>query len=312
MIPGHVWLCLSGCVCPGFVIVWRRDEAFNGGAMDGHDRQVSGGPLVSVLVCAYNAEAFIGATLRSVCAQTHRHMEILVLDNASADRTPAVVAELAATDHRIRLRVSKVNRGAYGGLNELLDQTQGRYVAIQDHDDLWHPDKIRCQVEYLEAHSDCVGCGTAILNHYEKYDRFLLRRQTPVSTIAWHTSLMFRRGAERYDTSVPVGTDFHFMREVLCRGRRCIGNLPEPYVLRRLRADGSNLSSQWMQGRGREIWRARLGWLDKLCLLNRLWLPADFVDRLVLGVFFRNAVRTRAKALADPVLKELVALAPGA
>ena len=67
-----------------------------------------------------------------------------------------------------------------------------------------------------------------------------------------------------------------------------------------------------MQGRGREIWRARIGWFDKLCLLNRLWLPAGFVDRLVLGVFLRRSVRTRAEALADPMLKELLLLAPGA
>lgn len=269
-------------------------------------------PLVSVLVCAYNAERFLGETLQSVCAQTWHNLEVLVLDNGSQDRTAEVMREWAGRDGRVRTHFGPENLGAYGGLNHLLDHAQGKYVAIQDHDDLWHPDKIRRQVDFLEAHPDCAGCGTAILNHYEKVDRFLLRRQAVESTIAWHTSLMFRRGDGRYDTSVPVGTDFHFMREILCQGPKRIHNLPEPLVLRRLRADGGNLSSQWMQGRGREIWRARIGWFDKLCLLNRLWLPAGFVDRLVLGVFLRRSVRTRAEALADPMLKELLLLTPGA
>ena len=297
----------------GWIVVVRPEgEALNADIMVGQEKTGKDEPLVSVLVCAYCAERFIAATLQSVCAQTHRHLEILVLDNGSQDGTVSVVEGLAKEDGRIRLLAAGTNLGAYGGLNHLLDHAQGKYVAIQDHDDLWHPDKIRRQVDFLEAHPDCAGCGTAILNHYEKVDRFLLRRQAVESTIAWHTSLVFRRGAERYDTSVPVGTDFHFMREILCQGQKRICNLPEPFVLRRLRADGGNLSSQWMQGRGREIWRARIGWFDKLCLLNRLWLPAGFVDRLVLDVFLRRAVRTRAEALADPMLKELLALVPGA
>ncbi len=266
-------------------------------------------PLVSVLVCAFNAEPFLGLTLQSICAQTWSNLELLVLDNGSRDRTAEMLREWAGRDRRVQPHFSRENLGAYGGLNFLLERARGNYVAIQDHDDLWHPDKIRRQVDYLESHPDCTGCGTAILNHYEKPDLFLLRRQAPESTVAWHTTLVFRRGNVRYDTLVPVGTDFHFMREVLCRGWKCIHNLPAPLVLRRLRADGGNLSSRWIRGHGREILRANIGGFDKLCLLNRLWLPSGVMDWLVLHVFLRGQMRTREQALAAPDLRELLALA---
>ena len=288
------------------------DPALTIGAMEDASPNDDPEPLVSVLVCTYNAERFIAETLRSVCAQTYRHLDIRVLDNGSVDGTVAVVEDLAARDGRIRLIPGRENRGAYGGLNYLLEQAQGKYVAIQDHDDVWHRDKLRAQIKVLEGDPALVGCGTAIVNHYEKYDRFLQRRQAPLSTIAWHSSLVFRRGPERYDLAVEVGTDFHFMRETLCRGDRRIRNLEEPYVLRRIRSDGSNLSSRWIRGHGRDIWRARIGWFDKLCLLNRLWLPAGLVDRLVLGLILRRCVRTRAEALADPTLRELSGVAPDA
>ena len=273
----------------------------------GADSSRAAEPLVSVLICAHDAAPFIEATVRSVAGQTHRNLEILVLDNASADRTAEILARLAAEDPRIRPVPSRDNLGAYGGLNLLLDQARGAYVAIQDHDDLWHPDKLRAQLAHLETHPGDVGCGTAIVNHYEQTDRFLRRRQPAQAAVAWHTSLVFRNGPERYDLSVRVGTDFHFMRHALCGGRRRIRNLEAPYVLRRLRADGRNLSSRWIRAASsRDVFGARIGWFDKLCLIQRRLLPAAWVDRLVLDVVLRNSVLTRDQMRADPILRAFV------
>ena len=130
-------------------------------------------PLVSVLICAYNAQKFIEATIRSVMAQTYRNIEILVLDNNSSDGTVAILEGLKRQEARLRLYGGKKNLGAYGGLNYLLERAAGTYIAIQDHDDLWHPDKIARQVEFLEKNHAYVGCGTAIINYYERYDTFL-------------------------------------------------------------------------------------------------------------------------------------------
>ncbi len=248
-------------------------------------------PLVSVLVCTFNAERFIEPTMRSVMNQTYANIEILVLDNASSDRTAGMLERIGGEEPRLKLYVGRENLGAYGGLNYLLERASGTYIAINDHDDIWHADKLRKQVEFLEEHKEYIGCGTAIVNYYEKYDTYLLRRQPRVSNIAWHTSLVFRHSSLRYDASLKVGNDFHFMKHLLCGNNRRILNLGEPYVLRPIRADHSNLSTRWIGFRNfADIIRVRMNALDKMALLMRLFLPERFADFLVLKVFFRRNV----------------------
>ena len=246
-------------------------------------------PLVSVLICAYNAQKFIEATIRSIMAQTYRNIEILVLDNNSSDGTVAILEGLKRQEARLRLYGGKKNLGAYGGLNYLLERAAGTYIAIQDHDDLWHPDKIARQVDFLEKNHAYAGCGTAIVNHYEKYDTFLLRRRHAVSRIAWHTSLVFRNAGLRYNARLKIANDFLFMKHVLCGKGKRIYNLEEPYVLRQIRADGSNLSTEWINLRNlKEILFVRIGLFDKLALLNRLLLPDRLADYLVMGILRKN------------------------
>ncbi len=246
-------------------------------------------PLVSVLICAYNAQKFIEATIRSVMAQTFGNLEILVLDNNSFDGTMGILEGLKKEEARLRLYGGKKNLGAYGGLNYLLERAAGSYIAIQDHDDIWHPDKITRQVEFLERNHTYAGCGTAIVNYYEKYDTFLLRGQREVSNITWHTSLVFRNLGLRYNIRARVTNDFLFMKHILCRGEKRIHNLKEPYVLRMIRADRSNLSTKWISFRNlREILFTRIGLFDKLSLLNRLLLPDRLADYLVMGILRRN------------------------
>jgi glycosyltransferase involved in cell wall biosynthesis len=270
-------------------------------------------PVVSVLICAYNAERFIGATLRSVMAQTYGSLEVLVLDNDSSDRTKEVLEELRREEPRLKLYAGKKNLGAYGGLNYLLDRATGTYIAIQDHDDIWHPDKIARQVEFLERNAGYVGCGTAIVNYYERYGTFLLRRQPEVSRVAWHTSLIFRNSGLRYNAKARVANDFLFMKHILCRDGKRIHNLKEPYVLRMIRADRSNLSAKWISLKNlKEILFVRIGLFDKLALLNRLLLPGRIVDYLVLKVLLRKNILPRAdverRFSDDDVLQIRIAL----
>lgn len=251
-------------------------------------------PLVSVLICSYNAEKFVEATVRSVSNQTYANMEILVLDNDSSDETVGVLRRVAEEDPRLKIYEAMSNLGAYGGLNYLLDRAAGRYVAINDHDDIWKNDKIRRQVEFLETNGNYVGCGTAMINHYEKYNCFVMRRLRRIGTVAWHTSLVFRNSGQRYDESIKVATDFHFMKNVLCRNHLLIYNHREPYVLRRIRADHSNLSTKWIRIRNlKEILRAKVNTVDKLALLNRVLLGQTLSDYLVLMLLMRRHILSK-------------------
>jgi len=257
-------------------------------------------PLVSVVVCSHNAERFIESTMRSVIQQTYRNTEILVLDNASQDSTVEILRRIGGKDPRLKLFSSPQNLGAYGGLNFLLDRAEGKYVAVQDHDDIWLPDKIGRQVDFLENNTHYVGCGTSIINYYEKYGAFLLRRQPRNGVVAWHSSLVYLNGGERYDSKLKIGNDFEFMKNVLCRNNKLICNLSEPYVLRRIGAERTNLSSTWINfGNIGDILSADLSLRDKIPILCRLVVPEALFDQVLLKLILRRNL------LSEKTVKEI-------
>jgi glycosyltransferase involved in cell wall biosynthesis len=110
-------------------------------------------PLVSVIVPAYNAARYIRQALESVCIQTHRNIEVIVVDDGSRDETPVIVEEFAARDPRVRL-VRQKNAGVGAARNVGIRQAQGVFIAPLDADDIWHPRKLEAQVACMEA------CGT--------------------------------------------------------------------------------------------------------------------------------------------------------
>ena len=107
-------------------------------------------PKVSILLCSYNAELYVRDTLQSLLNQTYVNIEILILDNNSKDTTVEIIKSYK--DTRIHLYPSEKNLGPYGGLNFLLEKAIGNYIAIQDHDDIWHSEKIKKQINFLEQH----------------------------------------------------------------------------------------------------------------------------------------------------------------
>ena len=99
-------------------------------------------PTVSVIIPAYNAEAYIGEALASVSAQTLREIEIIVVDDASTDATAAEVEAASATDPRIRLLRQSVNAGPSAARNWAIDAARGTWIALLDADDTYLPDRL--------------------------------------------------------------------------------------------------------------------------------------------------------------------------
>ena len=122
--------------------------------------------LVSVIVPAYNAELTVAESLESVRSQSHRAIEILVIDDGSTDNTPEIVRSIAAADSRIRL-ISTANQGVARARNVGLDIARGTFIAPVDADDLWHPMKIELQLKAFERSPSNVGL---VYNWFRRID----------------------------------------------------------------------------------------------------------------------------------------------
>jgi glycosyltransferase involved in cell wall biosynthesis len=99
-------------------------------------------PLVSVLMPVFNRAAWVGRSIESVLAQTHPAIELIVVDDGSADATPSVLRGFA--DGIIVL--TQDNLGPYAARNLGLGRARGQFIAFADSDDIWHPDKIARQL----------------------------------------------------------------------------------------------------------------------------------------------------------------------
>ena len=108
---------------------------------------MSGG-LVSVVMAAFEEEAFIGEALESVLAQSYRPVEVIVVDDGSGDRT----AEIAAAAGVRVLR--QAHLGPAAARNAGLAVAEGEYWTIFDADDVMPPERLECQVAHLQRHPE--------------------------------------------------------------------------------------------------------------------------------------------------------------
>lgn len=132
-------------------------------------------PKVSVLIPTRNRARLLREAIVSVLGQTFQDFEIVVIDDASADDTQSVIANLS--DARIRYFRHAKNRGEAASRNAALAHASGRYVAFLDDDDTWLPEKLAAQVEILDRSPQRVG------GVYTAYYRVDMETGATISTV---------------------------------------------------------------------------------------------------------------------------------
>ena len=122
-------------------------------------------PLVSVIMPAYNAEKYIGEAIASVCAQTYKNWNLLILDDGSADRTVEIAESYAQQDARIQVLCNPQNMGVARTRNRGFDLAQGEWIALLDSDDRWRAQKLEKQLAVARSSdADIVYCSYAMID----------------------------------------------------------------------------------------------------------------------------------------------------
>ncbi|MEM0517550.1 MULTISPECIES: glycosyltransferase family 2 protein [Aequorivita] len=105
--------------------------------------------LVSVIMPVHNSSKFVAEAVNSVLSQVYHNWELIIVDDASTDNTAAIIEELAAKDHRIKCLKLSANQGPGYCRNKATNIAQGAYIAFLDSDDLWAPEKLKVQLEFM-------------------------------------------------------------------------------------------------------------------------------------------------------------------
>jgi glycosyltransferase involved in cell wall biosynthesis len=104
---------------------------------------------VSIITPTFNSERFIAETIVSVQAQTYQDWEMIIVDDCSTDRTAEIVASFQEKDSRIKYLYNSTNKGSAFSRNIAIHKAKGKWIAFLDSDDLWHPEKLEKQIEFM-------------------------------------------------------------------------------------------------------------------------------------------------------------------
>lgn len=110
-------------------------------------------PLVSIITPSYNAERYIEDTINSVLKQSYSNFEMLIVDDNSTDNTRKIVEKYSKQDKRIKLFILSEKGGASEARNKALKEAKGKYIAFLDSDDLWKPEKLEKQINFMEENN---------------------------------------------------------------------------------------------------------------------------------------------------------------
>ena len=129
-------------------------------------------PLVSVIMPAYNGEKYIREAIESVLNQTYERFEFIIVEDASSDRTLSIIREFK--DERIMLFQNSENKGIAYSTNLGIDNSNGKYIALLDDDDIATPQRLELQVKFMEEHDeiDILGGRSAYIDKDGEFLRY--------------------------------------------------------------------------------------------------------------------------------------------
>jgi glycosyltransferase involved in cell wall biosynthesis len=115
---------------------------------------------------AHNAAEFLDTAVASILTQTYRRLELILVNDGSADRTLSLMRAWARRDHRVRVLNLRTNVGESAAANAGFRLSKGAYIARMDADDIAYPERIAHQVAFLDSHPRyiVVGCQADVID----------------------------------------------------------------------------------------------------------------------------------------------------
>lgn len=177
-------------------------------------------PRVSVVMSVHNGDQYLGDAVESILCQSFEDFEFIVIDDGSQDKSNSIIREFARRDERIRIIENNENLGLSTSLNKGIFAARGEYIARMDADDLSHVDRLRKQVDFMDANLDVGICGTWVqyfgLNdkvikfplYHEEIHALLLFQNVLIHPSIMMRSAEIKKHALYYDEDISYAQDY--------------------------------------------------------------------------------------------------------
>ena len=202
--------------------------------------------MISVIMCVFNGEAYVENAIRSICNQTYKDFEFIIIDDGSTDNSLSIIRECMKNDSRIVLVTNK-HEGIVYSANLGIDRARGEFIARMDSDDIAHPLRFEMEHHVLEKKPQIGVVSTQgfYVYNYEKIK--YIKRPIHSDEIAYslisnnkiiNSSTMFRKELiqnKAYSYEFNLMEDYYFWVSLI--GKTQFYTIPIPLVLRNKRLD---------------------------------------------------------------------------
>lgn len=220
-------------------------------------------PLISVVIPCYNSSKTIRETLLSVCLQSYRNLEIIIVNDGSTDNFLEKIEDILISDSRIRV-IDQHNIGLAGARNTGIRSSKGQFVSLIDADDTWKSEKLELQIQHLQSNpslgisfcrSQFMDEDSNLINYFQMPDlnnidfiKCLVRNpvsngSTPLIRIETLEDIMYWNGQKDcfFDENFRQAEDVELWCRILLTTNWKIEGLP--HVLTYYRISNSGLSA---------------------------------------------------------------------
>lgn len=148
--------------------------------------------MITAIIPVRNREHLIARAIASVTSQTFAVDEIIVVDDASTDRTVAIVDQLSRSINNLKLVSLREHVGAARARNVAINMARGDLIAFLDLDDVWHVDKLLKQVKEFDLKKKVVAvfCGIVMISTEKGYPRRHIPRPSVTLEDLCHSNLL--------------------------------------------------------------------------------------------------------------------------
>lgn len=199
---------------------------------------------ISVIMPVYNGAAHLAESVDSILAQTFADFEFIIINDASTDETPQILADYAIRDSRIQILTNSTNRKIAESLNWGLQTARAPLIARMDADDWAHPTRLKKQLNFMQEHPEVDVCGSA-LSVYSTGETWLppsenqyIRSELLFNSCIYHPTVMFKKDKIlTYCQGYTVGTtaeDYDLWARLSLHSDVIFANISEPLLRYRI------------------------------------------------------------------------------
>jgi glycosyltransferase involved in cell wall biosynthesis len=218
-------------------------------------------PLISVVMTSYNHERYVSQAIESILNQTFPDFELIIVDDASTDRSREIIEAYKKRDFRIRIVYHDSNKGISKTANDGFEIARGKFVALMNSDDLWTPEKLEKQICILQQNPDLIVWSDAsiidangnetgqLFTQMQKAIQrqksgFIFRELIRSNFICGQSTIFETKIARqiKFDTRLSYANDYKFMIDISKHHHFYF--IPEPLVKYRIHGQNSILKNR--------------------------------------------------------------------